>query len=105
VGAAVEPSGRFAYVTDGFNNNVAAYSIDSTTGTLTQITGSPFAAGSNTFLIAADISGRFVYVANQGAGITAYSLDLVSGTLTAVAGSPFTAGKAPISITTTATIQ
>jgi 6-phosphogluconolactonase len=71
---------------------------------LTQITGSPFPAGSNIFLIAADLSGKFVYVANQGGGVTAYRSDLVTGSLTVVAGSPFEAGTPPVSVTTTATI-
>jgi DNA-binding beta-propeller fold protein YncE len=55
--------------------------------------------------MAADLSGKFVYVANQGDGVTAYRLDLASGSLTAVTGSPFAAGTAPISVTTTAKIQ
>ena len=105
VGAAVEPSGKFAYVNDGFKNNVAGYSIDSTTGTLTEITGSPFAAGSIPFLMTADLSGKFIYVANKGGSVTAYTLDLATGSLTPVTGSPFAAGTAPISVTTTARIH
>ncbi len=61
--------------------------------------------GSMSWFVAADLSGRFVYVANQGGGITAYALDLVTGNLTAVTGSPFAAGTGPISVTTTVTIQ
>ena len=35
----------FAYVANGISNNVSAYKIDSTTGALTQLSTSPFAAG------------------------------------------------------------
>jgi DNA-binding beta-propeller fold protein YncE len=44
----VDPTGQFAYVANGFGsgaNNVSAYAIDGTTGALTPVTGSPFAAG------------------------------------------------------------
>jgi hypothetical protein len=37
---------RFAYVPNIFSNNVSAYTIDATTGALTAVAGSPFAAGS-----------------------------------------------------------
>jgi len=49
---AVDPSGKFTYVanqcgvTCTVNGNVSAYTIDSTTGALTPVSGSPFAAGS-----------------------------------------------------------
>ena len=36
----------FAYVANSFSNNVSAYSIDGTTGALTEVAGSPFLAGS-----------------------------------------------------------
>jgi len=41
----VDPTGKFVYVTNHFTNNVNGYTIDPTTGALTAITGSPFAAG------------------------------------------------------------
>src|SRR5258708_30078678 len=43
---AVNPSGKFAYVTNVGNNNVSAYSIGAG-GALTPVAGSPFAAGIN----------------------------------------------------------
>jgi DNA-binding beta-propeller fold protein YncE len=46
----VDPTGQFAYVANrGFspdNGTVSAYTIDGTTGALTEIAGSPFPAGS-----------------------------------------------------------
>ena len=37
--------GQFAYVANQFSNDVSGYTINATTGTLTPIPGSPFAAG------------------------------------------------------------
>jgi hypothetical protein len=42
---AIDPTGQFAYVANEGSNNVSAYTIDSTTGALSPMAGSPFAAG------------------------------------------------------------
>jgi len=42
---AVDFSGKFVYVANGGSNDVSVFSINAVTGALTQITGSPFAAG------------------------------------------------------------
>jgi hypothetical protein len=42
----VSTNDRFAYVANQFSNDVSAYAIDATTGALTPVPGSPFAAGS-----------------------------------------------------------
>jgi Lactonase, 7-bladed beta-propeller len=60
--AAVE----FVYVTNLSSNNVSAYAINASTGALTQLTGSPFAAGYQPSGVAIDSSGKFLYVANNG---------------------------------------
>jgi hypothetical protein len=49
---AVDPSGKFAYVTNVNDNNVSGYTIDPSTGALTAIAGSPFAAGGGPFSVA-----------------------------------------------------
>jgi 6-phosphogluconolactonase (cycloisomerase 2 family) len=41
----VDPSGRFAYVANGTSNNVTTFSIDQTTGALTEV-GTEVLAGS-----------------------------------------------------------
>lgn len=95
---AVDPSGRFAYVTIGVSGSpfVSAYAINTGTGALTQISGSPFpAAGANSVTV--DPSGQFVYVASgfsvEGSGnISAFTINPSTGALTAVAGSPFSSG-------------
>lgn len=100
---AVHPSGMFAYVASQ-DGHVSAYTI-SATGSLTQVTGSPFPAGASTVSVAVDPSGRFVYAANHGNGssasfdVSAYTIDPNTGALTTVAGSPFAAGSFPRSVT------
>ena len=67
----VEPRGQFLYETNQFfelNGTVQGYSIDPTTGALSPASGSPYAAGIGPFSVAADPTGRFVYVANAGTG-------------------------------------
>jgi DNA-binding beta-propeller fold protein YncE len=41
----VDPTGKFAYATNGEDNTVSAYTINASTGALAPIAGSPFAAG------------------------------------------------------------
>jgi 6-phosphogluconolactonase len=92
-------SPRFAYVTNGGSNNVSAYTVDPTTGSLTTITGSPFAAGNLPVAIAVDPTGTYAYVANQtDATISAFAVDRTSGVLTQISGSPFTTGPSPTSV-------
>jgi DNA-binding beta-propeller fold protein YncE len=96
---AVDPSDRFAYVANGFDNSVSGYMIDPGTGALTAIASSPFSAGSFPQYVAVDPSGKFAYGANQlTANISGYTIDPNTGALTAMAGSPFTAGEAPVSV-------
>ena len=99
ISVAVDPSGMFAYVANaqviGQNGNVSAYTIDSSTGTLTAIAGSPFAAGQGPQSVAVDPSGKFAYVANFGGGVSGYTIGPTTGALTPIAGSPFAAGNGP----------
>ena len=92
---------NFAYVANGTSNNVSAYSINATTGALTQVTGSPFPAGSTPSSVTVNPAGTFAYVTNQNSSnVSAYSINATTGALTQVAGSPFTAGTNPYSVVT-----
>ncbi len=103
----VDPSGRFAYVAnfcvsanDCSVGSVSAYTINSSTGALRAVAGSPFAAGSGPGSVTVDPSGRFAYVANSGDNtVSAYDINSSTGALSAVAGSPFAAGITPHSVT------
>jgi 6-phosphogluconolactonase len=90
---------RFAYVANRGSNNVSAYSVDASTGALTAIAGSPFAAGTLPVAVAVDQTGHFAYVVNQmDATISAFTIDRASGALTPVSGSPFATGTSPTSV-------
>jgi len=89
----VDSTGHFVYVIangipiGGSNNYVLGFSIDTASGGLTPIAGSPsFPTLLSPFAIAA--SGGFLY-ANSPAGILVFSITPATGVLTEIAGSPF----------------
>src|SRR5579871_42070 len=94
---AILPRGNFAYVANYQSGNVSAYSIDSTTGALTPISGSPFAASLGAFSVSADALGKYLYVAAQGpsSNVSAYTINSTTGALTPISGSPFSISGAP----------
>jgi 6-phosphogluconolactonase len=73
--------------------NISAFSIDSSTGALTPILGSPFTSisGSGPAAIAVDPSGRFVFAATPGSSnsVWCFSITPTNGALVEVANSPF----------------
>jgi 6-phosphogluconolactonase (cycloisomerase 2 family) len=84
------------------SNNVSAYAVNTTTGALTAMAGSPFAAGANPSGIAFDYFGteQVAYVVNTGSNnVSAYAVNTTTGALMAMAGSPFATGANPYSIT------
>jgi 6-phosphogluconolactonase len=96
LGSAVvsDPSGRYLYVSG--STAVAGFNINSASGALTPIAGSPFSSklpGSGP--MAMDPQGRFLYntrtnyTAATTSGIEAYAINAANGALTAVPGSPF----------------
>jgi DNA-binding beta-propeller fold protein YncE len=94
--------GQFAYVANQFSNDVSGYTINATTGTLTPIPGSPFAAVAAPLTVVVDPTGRFAYVANaHSANVSGYTINVITGVLTSIAGSPFAARVGPRSATTT----
>ena len=94
-----DPSGKFAYVANGTMDKIAAYSVDTETGALTEVAGSPFPAGYGPVSIAVDPAGKFAYVANgRSYNISAFSVNSATGALTEVPGSPFPGGFSLASI-------
>ena len=91
-GVVVSPSGRYLYVALTNSDQIAAFSIDGPTGTLSPIPGS-FTTG-NVPTILAMASGQFLYAMNSFDGtISGFTIN-GSGDLTALPESPFTAGTA-----------
>ena len=70
---------------------ITGSNIDSTTGALTKIAGSPFPIdGTNPVDIISDPTGNFLYTSNIiSNNISAYKITAANGTLTRITGSPF----------------
>lgn len=98
---AVDPNGKFLYAAVTQGNDISAYVIDSSSGALTSIPGSPFAAGRSPMTVRVDPSGKFAFVTNGNSNaISAYSIDITTGALMPVPGSPFpTGGSTPTGLT------
>jgi 6-phosphogluconolactonase (cycloisomerase 2 family) len=93
-GGTSEPFGIVAtggFVYTALLNQVAAFSIDSTTGALTSVSGSPFSAGNGTSFFA--VSNSYLYAVNVNDGtVSGYRMNSSSGALTPLSGSPFGSG-------------
>jgi DNA-binding beta-propeller fold protein YncE len=88
----VDPWGQYVYTANTGSSDVSAFSINFD-GSLSNVAGSPFAAGSFTAGVAVSQEGKFVVVA-AGAGAYVYAIDN-SGALNLVLGSPVAAGLGP----------
>lgn len=114
VSLGVDPTGKFV-VSDFFQFSpgptVNSFAIDPASGALPSIPTNSVTAGADLFYMGIDPSGKFVYVADQGASpgfagkVWAFSLDLTTGALTPVSSSPFSAGTATASVAITGEIQ
>jgi len=101
----LHPSGNFLYASNlnSPTGAISAFSINATTGALTQISGSPFpTAGSSPgpSIMASDPAGKFLYVslggtANPNNQVAAFTVNSSTGALTSIAGSPVTVGRDP----------
>jgi 6-phosphogluconolactonase len=91
------PSSTFAVVTETGTAGVRVLSIG-TTGALTEVSGSPFAAGTGPTGVLVDSSGSYVYVTNRTDNTVSGFVLAANGTLTEITGSPFATGTTPIDI-------
>jgi len=90
-------TGSFVYVALSGTSQVAAFSVDSETGALTYVPGSPFSAGNGASFFAT--VNNFLYVVNASDGtVSAYAINPSSGALTPVPGSPFGSGGGTLAI-------
>jgi 6-phosphogluconolactonase (cycloisomerase 2 family) len=90
-GVAIDPTGKYAYVSCYGSSNIYAFTIASS-GALTAIKGSPFPAGTEPDYVAVDPKGKYVYVPNYGSNnVSGFSIGS-GGALTALSGSPFKTG-------------
>ena len=100
-----EGSDGFLYTANIQDDTISAFTVDNTTGVLTPIKGSPYAAGTSVMGLSqiSTSSGKyFLYAADfQAQTVIAYTIDGSTGALTPLQGSPFAAGGAPSLLTTT----
>jgi 6-phosphogluconolactonase len=91
-GVALDPSGKFLYVSLAGIGKIGAFSIDGSTGAFAPVAGSPFPAGNKPEAIGVT-PGHFLYAVNAADNtISAYKVSTVDGSLAAVARSPFPTG-------------
>lgn len=104
----VDPSGKYLYVSNSLDalGSISAYSIDSTSGALTPVSGSPFTTLVNggPFGLAVHPNGNFLYIAMAGNGATGTQvvgqmINTTTGALSPIPGSPFTVGNQPTGVT------
>lgn len=90
--------GTFLFVSNDGSNNVSVFSINTTTGALTPVPGSPFSTGGfagNGISLGVTPENRFLFAASAGSNsISAFSI-APNGALTPVLGSPFFVNSAP----------
>jgi 6-phosphogluconolactonase (cycloisomerase 2 family) len=98
--AVIDPSGKYLLVTNNIGSNgsggdISVYSIDSGSGDLTEVPGSPFAANADPTSIVFTHSGKFVYVTNPVIGtVTGFVFDPTAATiLTQLPSSPIFSGQ------------
>jgi DNA-binding beta-propeller fold protein YncE len=78
---AIDPSGKFAYVTNSGSNGVSMYTINATMGTLTSM--GPIAVGTRPTSVAVDPSSKFAYVTNSGSNnVSMFTINTTTGVLT-----------------------
>lgn len=100
VGLGIDPQGALLFAANSGSNNVSAYAIDSSSGALGAVSGSPFPTGGvGPSAVAVDPETSFVYVTEQGShDIAAFSI-ASNGALQPIKGSPFGVATAATSIT------
>lgn len=77
------PAATFAYAASEVNANIIGYSLNPSTGALTQLPGFPLTTAVNLTTLATDPLGKFV-VTNENPGIAVYSINQTTGALTPI---------------------
>jgi 6-phosphogluconolactonase (cycloisomerase 2 family) len=95
----VDPTGRFAYVTNYFDGTVSQYDIDPTSGALSPMTPATVSTGgTDAETIAFDPSGKYAYVTIVGAtsatAVEQFRIDQTKGTLSPMSPPTVAAGGA-----------
>jgi 6-phosphogluconolactonase (cycloisomerase 2 family) len=96
----VSSGGPFAYVANGGSNNISAYLVQST-GALSAVSGSPFAANTSPLALSVDANPTFprVFAVNTGSNNLSIFNIQNDGSLLTVSGSPIATGAFSDSVT------
>jgi 6-phosphogluconolactonase (cycloisomerase 2 family) len=98
VQAMIYPKQYVVFVGNEGSNDVSAFAVNNTTGALTAVPGSPFAAGTDPKAMALYGSSA-LYVANAGSNdVSAYSIDVGTGALTPLSPATIATGTSPTSV-------
>jgi 6-phosphogluconolactonase (cycloisomerase 2 family) len=93
-----DPTGRFVYVTDQYQNLILAYNI-LTDGTLQSQVNGPFPTDLFPYGMVADPRGKFLYVTNYNSNdVRAYNIQASTGNPLATAGAGYGTGTGPTCI-------
>ena len=101
---AIDPRGKFIYVTNSLDNSLSAYELTLATGVPTASVNATGSSnnGTSTQPVALAIDpalGRFVYTANYlYNSVSGFRLDPTSGSLTATQSTPYTTGNKPTAV-------
>jgi 6-phosphogluconolactonase len=94
----LDSTGSFMYVANAQTNNVSAFAVDSNTGKLTTLTGSPFAAGTRPIATVVNSNTTTLFVLNQGGNtISQFGIN-TNGTLNVSTTTAQPTGNSPTSI-------
>jgi 6-phosphogluconolactonase len=102
------PSASYLYAANGGDGTVSVFTIDTRTGNIHPIAGSPFSAGasSGTYDMAVSPDRNFLFVSNEATSdIHVFSIEQQTGALTEISGSPFSVGANITSLYVTANSQ
>jgi len=77
---AMDTAGSFLYVANAGSNNVSVFSIDSSSGALTEVSGSPFPVGLSPLDMKLDPAGAVLYITGSPNILASYTLN--AGALT-----------------------
>ncbi len=88
----ISPNGKFLYISNFNNNNISAFSVDTSSGNLTEVSGSPFPCPSQPYGMEIDAQSKYLMVANRlDNSVSVYSINDINGVITNISNSPFSA--------------
>ncbi len=104
----IDPTGQRVYVADTTEGpgTISVFALSSS-GTLTEIPGSPFASGSNSYSISGTADGKYIYVnsiAAVGSEILAFSVNTSTGALTPLTTPSYAGGSCWTSVDATSSV-